>query len=117
MKPTVILNAAAMIASLAIMDVAPIIGPIFFVANAAIVITELNKKRPTGPLKLMLTPLDVLKIIIFGHVKTAMRIHEGWSGPMQFYAFHCPTHGIVESRTHGYDEYLYCPLCNYNEAK
>ena len=41
---------------------------------------------------------------------------EGWKGPLPFYRFRCPKHGMVESYLHGYYEVLRCPECD-KEAK
>jgi len=56
---------------------------------------------------------------------------QGWSGELPFYAWKCPTHGVVIDYPHGYWapfkgtypvkvkgvlSQLYCPLCSREEA-
>ena len=41
------------------------------------------------------------------------RKRPGWREHLPFYAFKCPTHGIVEDYPHGYNNRLDCPKCAY----
>ena len=55
----------------------------------------------------------VQKLIIsfFGKVQIEERTRSGWKGPIMFYAFNCPIHGIVEDYPHGHNGRLICPKC------
>jgi len=46
-----------------------------------------------------------------GRVFIENRTRPGWSGPLPFYAFKCPEHGLVEDYPHGYERRLECPKC------
>jgi len=35
----------------------------------------------------------------------------GWYGSLPFYAFECPTHGLVTNYPMGYEKRLECPKC------
>jgi len=48
---------------------------------------------------------------LLGLVFTGRRTRPGWKGPLPFFAFKCPVHGLVENYPHGYAERLECPLC------
>jgi hypothetical protein len=54
-----------------------------------------------------------MRLIIFltGQVFVEHRRRHGWSGPLPFYAFTCPIHGVVVDYPHGYSERLECPRC------
>ena len=52
-----------------------------------------------------------LIISFFGKVQLEERTRPGWKGPIMFYAFNCPIHGIVEDYAHGYNGRLICPKC------
>jgi hypothetical protein len=52
-----------------------------------------------------------LQLKVTGAVPTERRSHPGWKGELQFYAFRCPVHGLVENYPQGYGEVLVCPEC------
>jgi len=52
-----------------------------------------------------------IQIVLFGKVFIEARQHKDWKGPLPFYAFNCPEHGIVESYPTGYSGRLICPKC------
>ena len=52
-----------------------------------------------------------VKLRLFGNVFTERRTRPGWKGPLPFYAFKCPVHGVVEDYPHGYRGVLRCPKC------
>ncbi|MCW4014643.1 MAG: hypothetical protein NWF07_16875 [Candidatus Bathyarchaeota archaeon] len=58
-----------------------------------------------------LTTLQRIRLEILGITPTKKRRQPGWSGELQFYAFKCPTHGIVEDYPHGYRQILRCRKC------
>ena len=58
-----------------------------------------------------LTLVQKIILKLFGIVFTENRMKPGWRGPLPFYAFKCPVHGLVENYPHGYNERLKCPLC------
>lgn len=55
--------------------------------------------------------LQRLRIAFWGKIKVGERTRSGWKGPLMFYAFNCPIHGIVENYPHGYNGRLICPEC------
>ena len=57
-----------------------------------------------------LNPFQRLELFLTGKVYVGHRGRPGW-GPLPFYAFRCPIHGIVEDYPHGYGEHLDCPRC------
>lgn len=61
-----------------------------------------------------LNPLQKLRLFIFGYTPTTRRKRAGWSRAIQFYAFKCPIHGIVEDYPHGYSQVLRCHKCANN---
>jgi hypothetical protein len=58
-----------------------------------------------------LTLTQRIKLEILGITPTEKRRLPGWSGELQFYAFKCPIHGIVEDYPHGYKQELRCRKC------
>jgi len=48
---------------------------------------------------------------VAGSAPTERRSRPGWRGELQFYAFRCPVHGLVENYPQGYGEVLVCPEC------
>ena len=36
---------------------------------------------------------------------------EGWEGPLPFYLFECPIHGLVYDHARGFRKRLECPHC------
>jgi hypothetical protein len=58
-----------------------------------------------------LTTIQRLRLEILGITPTEKRKLPGWSGELQFYAFKCPEHGIVEDYPHGYRQVLRCRKC------
>ena len=53
-----------------------------------------------------------IKMYLFGYVYIGDRIENGWKGPLPFYQFRCPIHGLVEDYLHRHEQELSCPLCN-----
>lgn len=60
-------------------------------------------------LKLSLT--QKIRLRLFGIAPTEKKTLPGWRGEIQFYAFRCPVHGIVEDYPHGYRQVLRCRKC------
>jgi len=58
-----------------------------------------------------LTTIQRIRLEILGITPTEKRTHPGWRGELQFYAFKCPIHGIVEDYPHGYRQVLRCRKC------
>ena len=50
-----------------------------------------------------------LQLKVTGAVPTERRSRPVWRGELQFYAFKCPVHGIVENYPQVYREVLVCP--------
>ena len=44
-------------------------------------------------------------------------MREGWRGPIMFYQFKCPKHGLVVDYPHGHAQRLECPVCGVEELK
>jgi len=55
-------------------------------------------------------------LLVTGAAPTSRRSRPGWSGSLQFYAFRCPVHGLVENYPQGYERVLKCPYCEENAA-
>jgi len=55
--------------------------------------------------------LQRLKLRLSGYVYVGDRQREGWKGPIPFYAFMCPIHGLVEDYPHYHSQWLECPEC------
>ena len=70
-------------------------------------------QKNTNPVKLTLT--QKIRLEILGITPTEKKKLPGWKGELQFYAFKCPTHGIVEDYPHGYRQVLSCKKCNKPE--
>jgi hypothetical protein len=64
-----------------------------------------------------LSPIQRIRLLVTGKVPTSRRSRPGWSGSLQFYAFRCPFHGIVENYQQGYGRVLMCPYCEENATK
>ena len=56
----------------------------------------MNEIKPTW--------IQRIKIYLFGYAYVEHRQQPGWSGPLPFYMFRCPEHGIVVDHPHGYWE-------------
>lgn len=54
---------------------------------------------------------------LFGRVRLGDHTEKGWKGPLDEYAFVCPTHGLVKNWLKGYYKRLECPLCFQDEVK
>ena len=52
-----------------------------------------------------------LRLWLNGYVYVGDRQRASWKGPLPFYAFKCPIHGVVEDYPHGYAQCLECPKC------
>jgi len=61
--------------------------------------------------------LQRIKLMITGAVPTSRRSRTGWTGSLQFYAFNCPVHGLVENYPQGYEKVLRCPYCDDSAPK
>jgi hypothetical protein len=59
-----------------------------------------------------LTLTQRLQLIITGSTPTTTRSRPGWKHELQFYAFKCPIHGLVESYPQGHNQKLRCPKCS-----
>ena len=60
------------------------------------------------------TELSLFKRLVLwlcGHIYIGSRSMPGWSGPLPFYAFRCPVHGLVVDYPRGFNDRLRCPLC------
>ena len=51
-----------------------------------------------------LSHIQRLRIKLFQITPTEKKTRPGWRGFLQFYAFECPEHGIVEDYPHGYSQ-------------
>ena len=61
-----------------------------------------------------MNPVQRLELFLTGKTFVGYRkLSPTWKEAQPFYAFRCPTHGIVEDYLHGFEgyEYLNCPLC------
>ncbi|TRO51285.1 hypothetical protein E2P71_09320 [Candidatus Bathyarchaeota archaeon] len=58
-----------------------------------------------------LTKIQLISLKLMGITPTSKRKLPGWRGELQFYAFNCPTHGVVEDYPHGYGQTLRCSKC------
>jgi len=58
-----------------------------------------------------LSLLQKIRLLVTGAVPTSRRSRPGWSGNLQFYAFKCPVHGLVENYPQAYERVLRCPYC------
>ena len=61
--------------------------------------------------KLQLSTVQRLRLTLMGVTPTEKKQLPGWKHGMQFYAFNCKKHGLVENYPHGYMKKLACPLC------
>jgi len=64
-----------------------------------------------------LSPLQRIRLLVTGTVPTSRRSRPGWRGSLQFYAFRCPVHGLMENYPQGYGRVLRCPHCDEKAAK
>jgi len=62
-----------------------------------------------------LTRSQRFKLRLSGYVYIGHRTRTGWNGPLPFFAFRCPVHGLVEDYPHGYSDRLDCPRCQREE--
>jgi len=58
-----------------------------------------------------LSLLHRIQLTLTGYAPTGARRRSGWKGDLQFYAFRCPVHGIVENYPQGHSRTLRCPRC------
>ena len=65
------------------------------------------------PIKLSLT--QKIRLGILGITPTEKKKRPGWRGELQFYAFKCPVHGVVEDYPHGYRQTLRCRECGNDQ--
>ncbi|NIN65455.1 MAG: hypothetical protein GTO63_12315 [Anaerolineae bacterium] len=59
-----------------------------------------------------LSLLQKIRLLVNGAVPTSQKSRHGWSGSIQFYAFKCPVHGLVENYPQGYENAVRCPYCD-----
>ncbi len=64
---------------------------------------------------LHLTFTQKIRLELLGITPTEKKKLPGWKGELQFYAFKCPIHGIVEDYPHGYRQVLRCRKCRTSE--
>jgi len=60
--------------------------------------------------------LKEIRLRVFGRVYLGHRQLKGWRGPLPFYLFRCPVHGLVENYPQGFDGALRCPRCTSDTA-
>jgi hypothetical protein len=60
---------------------------------------------------IQLTFTQKIRLELFGITPTEKKKLPGWKGELQFYAFKCPVHGVVEDYPHGYRQILRCKRC------
>jgi hypothetical protein len=53
-----------------------------------------------------LSVLQKIRLELFQITPTAKKTRSGWKGELQFYAFKCPEHGLMEDYPHGYRQTL-----------
>ncbi len=58
-----------------------------------------------------LSLLQRIELRITGKAYIGQDQKQGWNGALPFYAFECPTHGLVTNYPMGYDKRLECPKC------
>jgi hypothetical protein len=58
---------------------------------------------------LKLSFLQRLRLRMYGRVSVGYRQMPGWKGPLEFFAFRCPKHGVQIDYEHGYNHRLDCP--------
>jgi len=66
----------------------------------------MNLEKP-----IKLTLVQKIRLKLLGITPTKKKKLPGWRGEIQFYAFKCPTHGVVEDYPHGYRKILLCKKC------
>ena len=67
--------------------------------------------------RIKLSLLQRLKLQLSGYVYVGDRQREGWKGPIPFYAFMCPIHGLVEDYPHYHSQRLECPECREEKRR
>jgi hypothetical protein len=67
-----------------------------------------KKRAPNAP---TLSMRQRLALRITGKAYVGHNSKPGWSGALPFYAFECPTHGVVSNYPMGYEKRLECPKC------
>ena len=63
---------------------------------------------------LNLSPFKRFKLWLGFPVYVGDRTRDDWRGPLPFYAFKCPVHGVQVDYPHGYRDRLNCPECRDN---
>ncbi|TRO55442.1 hypothetical protein E2P71_02675 [Candidatus Bathyarchaeota archaeon] len=71
----------------------------------------MNNTHQDTETQVNLTFWQKIRLYLLGITPTKRRKLPGWRGELQFYAFKCPTHGIVEDYPHGYGQTLRCREC------
>ena len=64
-----------------------------------------------------MNPLQRLELFLTGRAYVGHRRRTGWKGPLPFFAFKCPVHGIVEDYPHSWDKRLDCPRCKRERVR
>jgi len=75
---------------------------------------QIEKPRDAS---IRLNLLQRIKLMITGAVPMSRRSRHGWTGSLQFYAFECPVHGLVENYPQSYEKVLRCPHCDNSALK
>lgn len=55
--------------------------------------------------------INQIKIKLMGKAYLYNDEQKGWEKSLPFYAFECPSHGIVVNYPHGFKKRLVCPKC------
>ena len=55
--------------------------------------------------------INQIKIKLMGKAYLYNDVQKGWEKSLPFYAFECPSHGIVVNYPHGFKKKLVCPKC------
>ena len=61
--------------------------------------------------------INRLRIQLRGHINRGVKEHPETKAKIEYFAFKCPIHGIVEDYPHGHARILECPKCRENKAK
>lgn len=78
-------------------------------------LSDKNDKTMKGEPQIKLSLAQRIRLEILGVTPTERRKRPGWRGELQFYAFKCPIHGVVEDYPHGYQQTLRCGKCSKNQ--
>lgn len=73
--------------------------------------TMLSRSRQRSPNAPQLSMRQRLALRLTGKTYVGHYSKPGWSGALPFYAFECPTHGLVSNYPMGYGKRLECPKC------